>query len=151
MADFLIGEHCWCRLTTPMGNLPWPSIINDIIDQRIVIIEALGTNKLFVILKSLLTYRIKTKVDWIDHGYVSSSRIVMGIATKMNLDKQVVNALYDGLKRFGEGLVINISIINEVDEYFAEIELPMDMERFWLMKTNEMISLKRQMDINPLR
>ncbi|EDR27324.1 hypothetical protein EDI_276250 [Entamoeba dispar SAW760] len=116
MGDFLEGEHCWCRFQIGNGEIPWPSIIKKIYDQRTVIVQVFGTPKL-----------IKTKIEWLEHGYKLSPRKVMEIASKMSLEKEKVTVLYDGLTQFKEG------------ERIADLQVPLEMENFWIQQTLELI------------
>ncbi|ELP87931.1 hypothetical protein EIN_275180 [Entamoeba invadens IP1] len=116
MVDFLEGEHCWCLFKTPAGELPWPSIVKRIVDQRTVILEILGTNK-----------HLKVKTDWVQHGYKMSTRSVMSIGSKYTLDSEKFGALYDGVQQFLK------------EEKFTDTPLTPELEDFWIQQTLSMI------------
>ena len=105
MGDFLEGEHVFLRFDTPNGEIYWPCALKKILPNRIVILEMFGTGK-----------EIKTRLEWVEHGYNLSSSKVIEIARKVIPQK--TERFLDALKQFKDF------------QSFNDIQLKQDIENF---------------------
>ena len=116
MGDFIEGEHCFCKFDTPSGEVYWPCCIRKILPNRIAILQVYGTTKL-----------IKTRFEWIEHGYKLSTRQVIDIARKTIPQKETHEVLLDALRQFSDFERLN------------DIQLKEDVENYWLQETLQII------------
>ena len=112
MNDFLNGEHVWCKFLMGGSELRWPCIVNEVNEDGIVEVEILGTEK-----------TMRTRINWIEHGFMYQSDNVINDARLLNLSKDQMELLYNGIKLYKQ------------EDILLPLEISPSLYDKWLYKT----------------